>query len=163
MSQASFYRKPQVKVVKYLPKHRWVCLNLIMETAVKHIEIGDLIDFDINSEIGILIGGTADFDVPLINLVIGKIHKKLRIIIDKRSVLSLWKIALIVFKYQYNLTSANRMKESLGWEFNLKSCQAEYQEHLSQCEEYKTMLTKLGFKIEYIPGYVISKFVRGNF
>ena len=147
MSHASFYRKPQMKVIEYQSRHKWICLNIIMETAVNLIQLDKLLDFDINSKVKLI----DNLEVPFINLLIGKIHKKLRIIIDKATILSLWKIAVIVFKYQ--------CIRSAYWALDVDNIAGDNPELACYKKlEYAEKLDQLGFNPSFI-----TKCVRQTF
>ena len=93
MNCPTFTKYASHKIVKYEPKHKWICLNLIMESTLNLIE--KPLEFDINKSVKIGV-----FEIPFVQCLISKIHKKLRIIISKETVESLWNIAKIVFEYQ---------------------------------------------------------------
>lgn len=150
MSQASFSKYSNRKITKYEPKHKWICLNLIMETALKLIK--NPLQFDINDSINI-----CEFDVPFVQCLISKIHKKLRLIISKETVESLWDIAKIVFEYQSNKSDMYGVINYLSdFDYDDESIENDecYIYSKNKVGKYKSMLKELGFKTKYIPNCV---------
>lgn len=153
--QASFNKSNTNRVVKYEPKHKWICLNLIMETAVNLFDVKKLTSkFDINTNVKLC----DNFEIPFIQCIISKIHKKLRIIISKSDVESLWKIAIIVFKYRYNKSALEAISDYC-FDCDL-DCNEDplFNQKLNKVGKYKTLLTNMGFKTNYIPNCVKFKF-----
>lgn len=152
MSQASFNKYSNRKITKYEPKHKWICLNLIMETTLKLIK--NPLEFNINDSINI---GEFAFDIPFVQCLISKIHKKLRLIISKETVESLWDIAKIVFEYQSNKSQLNKIIDYLS-DFDCDDESIENDEcyiySKNKVGKYKSMLKELGFKTKYIPNCV---------
>ena len=150
MNKATFTKYTNTKVVKYEPKHKWICLNLIMETTLNLIE--DPLKFDVNNTIKI-----CEFEIPFVNCLISKIHKKLRIIISKQTVESLWNIAKIVFEYQLNKSHLKGIVDYLS-DFDYEQETMEQDPNFitvsNKVGKYKSLLKEIGFKTKYIPNCV---------
>lgn len=150
MSCPTFTNYVNRKIVKYESKYKWICLNLIMETTLNLIP--KPLEFDVNKTVKI-----CEFDVPFVQCLISKIHKKLRIIISKETVESLWNIAKVVFEYQSNKTHLEGIIDYLSdFDFSdeLIERDPDYIRVSNQVGKYKTMLSELGFKTKYIPSCV---------
>ena len=150
MNKATFSKYTNNKVVKYESKHKWICLNLIMETTLKLIE--NPLQFDVNKTVKI-----CEFEIPFVNCLISKIHKKLRIIISKQTVESLWDIAKIVFKYQSNKSHLDGIIYYLS-DFDYEQEAIENDPMFitvsNKVGKYKSLLKEIGFKTKYIPNCV---------
>lgn len=150
MNCPSFTKYTAHKITKYESKHKWICLNLIMETTLNLIP--KPLQFDINKSVKI-----DEFDIPFIQCLISKIHKKLRIIISKETVESLWNIAKIVFEYQINKSRLDGIVDYLSdcdYNYDLIEQDPDYIMVSNKVGKYKTLLSELGFKTNYIPSCV---------
>ena len=159
MSQASFVKYPRHKITKYEPKHKWICLNLIMETTLKLIP--KPLQFDINDTVNVCEftenSEQSQFNVPFVQCLISKIHKKLQIIISKETVESLWNIAKIVIEYQLNKTHLEGIVDCLfdcDFTDELIENNPDYIRVHGEVGKYKSMLKELGYKTKFIPSYV---------
>ena len=147
MNCPTFTKYASHKIVKYEPKHKWICLNLIMESTLNLIE--KPLEFDINKSFKIGV-----FEIPFVQCLISKIHKKLRIIISKETVESLWNIAKIVFEYQLHKSHLDNIIDYLSdcdYNDDMIEQHPDYIFVSNKVGKYKTMLTELGFKTKYIP------------
>lgn len=154
MSKASFTSYKKQRITKYEPKHKWICLNFIMETTLKLIP--NPLEFNINDSIKI-----CDFELSFIQCLISKTHKKLGIIITKETVIELWGIAQNVLQYQSYKSQLEGIEYYLSnFDYDDESIEQDssYIFTSNKVGKYKSILRELGYKTKYIPSCV--KFYR---